>query len=956
MTRSKVKSTDGRVMFDADVAAYLNQYFETGKNIFKEYSYHHMRLFYMERGAGASNLHMRFNLSYVKPGNVLLSKKVTGSSDIDRENMKFPYQIWYKDEDQGNIHLLESDDENINVTYQYSSELVDYAEEYTPPNSPYSYRSVYFINPGRSAEIHFPANTIEYKVIECGVNTEVYDTVRVNGAEVEGESIGNTKRRLFDSGWLKVSERPTVVFENHVDSASIRTLSIWKQLYDGEGNLIPAGQDDTRFTYRIYLSNGSDDVLKPANMHKYHVRNPEGNLCRWDADSQQFISLGKPELAMLTEAERKAATFETSMNGAISMIPAGYDVGVPGLPVGTRFRVVERDSEMPLGYQLIGYQRQEGTYLLDDCDENTGWVRANESPTMYVRNRRGFEIRVNKIWSDAPFVDSHDPVYTAVYVDGRLLEGSVRQIAHPATSVRYFFGSLQEGKTLDDYVIREVAVTGPTVGADGVVSNYRSVTPVEEDSHIAIQSVNKQTGKASENEYFVEYPPGTAQSTSPDIPAPGNTRIDTVENTRSEGVSIRLLDMKTSQPLAGGQFTLSHEEDGSLGTFSTDSSGTVTVLYDVRHDEKYTLTQTGTPDTYVGLPAPVVFSIVSDEDDHDVTISGVGENRAKGRGMPHKKTRGAKQTVKAPVIASIDVFNKPYILCARNVSKRTGDPLAGAQYALYRSVKSVGGETKDFNPMPGYGNIVPGSDGVIDGIENTLPPGRYYLTEINPAAHYERIGGDVIFTVGENGQVTLESDSADCEISRSDSDVENAYYLNVRNDYIPEFAALTVTKTVGGSLGNQEQDFTFTISVAGADASESYQWSKNGEAQTTPLRSGGSFTLRHGESVTIDLPETIPVTLTEQNENYTTSFRLGDSEAVAANSRTFSIDGDVTLEVVNTLEPAPSGGEDTPPPPGTVPGTGEGLRWIMLSLALMLLAALGCVTVWFTALLKGRSA
>ena len=42
--------------------------------------------------------------------------------------------------------------------------------------------------------------------------------------------------------------------------------------------------------------------------------------------------------------------------------------------------------------------------------------------------------------------------------------------------------------------------------------------------------------------------------------------------------------------------------------------------------------------------------------------------------------------------------------------------------------------------------------------------------------------------------------------------------------------------------------------------------------------------------------------------------------------------------------------------PGTVPGTGEGLRWIMLSLALMLLAALGCVTVWFTALLKGRSA
>ena len=47
-------------------------------------------------------------------------------------------------------------------------------------------------NPGKSAEIHFPANTIEYKVIECGVNTEVYDRVSVNGAQVTGESIGNT--------------------------------------------------------------------------------------------------------------------------------------------------------------------------------------------------------------------------------------------------------------------------------------------------------------------------------------------------------------------------------------------------------------------------------------------------------------------------------------------------------------------------------------------------------------------------------------------------------------------------------------------------------------------------------------------------------------------------------------------------------------------------------------------
>ena len=145
---------------------------------------------------------------------------------------------------------------------------------YTPPNSTKSYSSVYLLNPGRSAEIHFPANTIEYKVIECGVNTEVYDVVSVNGTQVTGESIGNSNRNLFDSGWLQVSERPTIVFDNHVQSDSLRTLSVQKRLYDPSGAVISSQQDRTTFSYRLYLSNGSDDVLRLANMYKYYVRDP----------------------------------------------------------------------------------------------------------------------------------------------------------------------------------------------------------------------------------------------------------------------------------------------------------------------------------------------------------------------------------------------------------------------------------------------------------------------------------------------------------------------------------------------------------------------------------------------------------------------------------------------------------------------------------------------------------
>lgn len=113
-------------------------------------------------------------------------------------------------------------------------------------------------------------------MIECGVNTEVYDRVSVNGAQVTGESIGNTNRQQFDSGWLRVSDRPTVVYENRVRADALRTLSIQKGLYDKAGNVITAGQDQTTFSYRLYLSNGSDDTLKLANMYKYYVKDPDG--------------------------------------------------------------------------------------------------------------------------------------------------------------------------------------------------------------------------------------------------------------------------------------------------------------------------------------------------------------------------------------------------------------------------------------------------------------------------------------------------------------------------------------------------------------------------------------------------------------------------------------------------------------------------------------------------------
>ena len=66
------------------------------RHVFRDYSGHTMRMFYMERGRGASNLHMRFNLSAVKPGQVLLQKQLSGTDRPDYKLAEYAYQIQYR--------------------------------------------------------------------------------------------------------------------------------------------------------------------------------------------------------------------------------------------------------------------------------------------------------------------------------------------------------------------------------------------------------------------------------------------------------------------------------------------------------------------------------------------------------------------------------------------------------------------------------------------------------------------------------------------------------------------------------------------------------------------------------------------------------------------------------------------------------------------------------------------
>ncbi|WP_295090383.1 SpaA isopeptide-forming pilin-related protein [Ruminococcus sp.] len=584
------------------------------EKVFKDYTNHSMKIFYMERGAGASNLHMRFNLNYVKEGNVTMTKEVTGSDDVDFDFVEYPVQIWYcsnkpgtDEPDETSAQLLDPTNEHVKVNYQNSTRTVVFKNSYTPPGANRTYEKVFFINAEQKLEIHFPDNATHYKIVECGINKQVYDQVYINGAPAEDLGTdGDGVRYSYSSGWAMVKKRTNLMLSNHVDPKGLRSLVFQKKLYDADydSNMsgaekklhkITAEQDPTTFSFRLYLSNGVTNEINLTNMFNYRVIDPEQYYCQWnmakekleryvpDPDAEYLNeafelldelkndnTLTTAEYAklrnyfdiplntsILTEAladiknirrdqtdtngnalpspltsEQRAVireallypiTFETSINGQISDIPAWYTVEVPNLPAGTVFKVEEKDSaaERPLGYDRVEYERDQDSYhTLEDGVENVGVVSSAESPYMNVINKRGYEIQAKKVWTDRDAASGHDDICVALYIkqsDGTYkiadnIAKPVRCLKSPDTEVRFFMESL-DGHSLSDFYIFEVTPkVAYTVDDNGYVSGYTDANNdfdrIIDGTFANINAIDRVTHSQQEYKYAVTYASG----------------------------------------------------------------------------------------------------------------------------------------------------------------------------------------------------------------------------------------------------------------------------------------------------------------------------------------------------------------------------------------------------------------------------------------------------------------
>ena len=928
----------------AQIDEYLSEYFNEGENIFKDYTTHTMKMFYMERGANASNLHMRFNIASVTPGHVVVSKSVSGEGSelLDTDFLEYPFQIYYtlpegEHGEPGEEHLLSNTDEHFAVTYQNSNQPVSFVRKYRPPGftDEEAYENIYFINPSKNAEIAFPDDTITYRIVECAVDNSVYGNVTINGEQVPSDRIEiKGDLRSYSSETGSAILRPNISFDNLVNDNVIKDLFVTKKLIDDDNNVIT--DDPATFNFRLSLSSVDvpADQMQLANMYHYFVLSPNKKLCRYDTQSRSFAETDllytHDNIAALKDGLNNDYTIDdvqytTSGFGSISGIPAGYTICVPGLPIGTVFKITE---DVKTGYGLMGYERVMGSKILEDHTEedipsymqydgnplNVGKVIAEENPQMEVINKKGYGLAVNKKWSDISITTGHDPIYTAVYIrennQERLLEGTVKQIQSPSTSANYFWTSLepyQNGTprtSLDDYVVREVKISSqnPTVASDGTVTNYGTLTPLSSGDNINLTATRTAaatpSGESAEKayNYIVGYNTGTVN---------GTTRTDTINNSREGGLAIRLFKWDTDVPLQNGHFTLKDSSGNVVGKYVSASDGTVTMLYDFERYKLYTLEQTAAPRGYVGLQQKVSFVVNVDD-----TVSLYYDDGTNWGTKEDDDLRWANVKRGAGgLLAYIDIYNKPFNF---KLEKMDNDDhsisLDNAHFALYKQTNTtIGGLEKNRDPLTGFEDMVT-ENGVVyicgGNSGRSINPGPngsvYFLTETQAPLTYTKMEDDIVFRVSPLGVPSLISDSYNGQLVENDDSY--IYTLSVPNTkQETENKLLTIQKIVMGTGADLNQQFTFTLNVESADQSDEFIWMKNSVTQSTPLHSGDTFTLKHNDVVVISVPTQVNLTITEQNLDYISSFKLNDEQAHTTNTMTFSITDDSTLVVDNIL-------------------------------------------------------
>ena len=350
---------------------------ENGNKVFADYTKHSFKMWYMERGGGASNLRVRFNLPVIPPGEVQIEKQLEGTDQGKYANTPFDFQVYL----QPILDLSAGEDDK----FDDAAELKDYKlltqellnqgrtnaeafivrtdgkEEPVKPIPSEAEQGIFHIKPGERLILRGLKSNRKYYVRELNLKADEYSNVKVDQIVVDEEdsegsgSKGSGIHVSEDKTWADtdvktVSERAYIVFKNECSEENRNLLKIKKEMNGGNSG------GDT-YTFQVWLGNQAGQ-LEPYE-GKYYLINKDGYYYSKESGSLK-LSTCNDAPDQINEDTPSLMTKEGNP-GVIEGISPDDTVIIRNLVKDTKF-YVEEVYLNKLQYEDPVYELQDGTY------------------------------------------------------------------------------------------------------------------------------------------------------------------------------------------------------------------------------------------------------------------------------------------------------------------------------------------------------------------------------------------------------------------------------------------------------------------------------------------------------------------------------------------------------------------------------------------------------------------
>lgn len=352
-------------------------------NTFGDYTGHTIKFFYLERGAGASNCKLKFNMPTIPAKSVAVEKQLSNTDKEKYANVDFKFRLYAQQ------IVNTNPTETYNETYDLitSNAKLKLQDGSDGGSLTFASDGTFTLKPGQQAIFSELQENRKYYVEEVGVSSEEYDKVTIN------ETVTTNENGEITSGKETVANRPLIVFTNNCSVANKRELRITKKIKNN------VEVTDT-FNFKVMLNDANGTLIPYVG--PYYLQDSNNNYYCYNDSGKLVSTNGGP-------------CGQTSADGIISGVPAGYTVSITQILSGTKFLVQETDIDASKYVTTPEYTLENATPISNNTNGVSGTIELNKNALVTVTNALKTNLTVNKEWVGDESGITHGEILVGLY-------------------------------------------------------------------------------------------------------------------------------------------------------------------------------------------------------------------------------------------------------------------------------------------------------------------------------------------------------------------------------------------------------------------------------------------------------------------------------------------------------------------------------------------------------------